>query len=78
MSSSVPGGTLGGLYVFTSHYLWTDPRLLIEASGITNLPVFYNTDKMKDYMVDVEELDEVYQRQDHSFIILSGMIPGQP
>lgn len=51
-------GPQGTIYVFTSHYLWDDPKLMIEANSISSLPVFYNPDKMKEYVVDVEELEK--------------------
>ncbi len=48
----------GTTYVFRSPNLYEDPRAVLEANGITELPVYFDPENMKNYLVDMSVLDK--------------------
>lgn len=45
-------------YLFKSQNLWQNPADLIQEKNIQTLPVYYNPNKIKEYVVDLDEITE--------------------
>lgn len=48
----------GVTYHFRSDNLWKDPTPILERQNITQLPVYLNPDKKKEYVVSLEPLED--------------------
>lgn len=45
-------------YIFKSDNIWTNPEDIINERNVKTFPVYINRDKIKDYVVDIQQIEE--------------------
>ena len=45
-------------YIFKSDNMWNDPERIILEKNIQTFPVYINSEKINEYVVDIEEITE--------------------